>query len=228
VLPQKGSRAPEPGDRETAEAYGGKVGRRGAGRRCSARADRPAVPAHQRRLRRAAVCAAKPIAAHAGCLLTPRTAGHRRSRRGSLGQRRRPLGRNPMTAEVDANELRDAVERLHGCPAQLVEAVSVSESSEGRPAWRRIACGASSCPPTRHSPPRSRTWSACTSRRQACNRPVARRESQIQALDRTQPSLPMKPGRLGTMTHRWTPPVLQGLLLTVWRGGLGCCHPFGL
>jgi hypothetical protein len=31
-----------------------------------------------------------------------------------------------MTAEVDANELRDAVERLHGCPAQLVEAVPVS------------------------------------------------------------------------------------------------------
>jgi hypothetical protein len=30
-----------------------------------------------------------------------------------------------MTAEVDANELRDAVERLHGCPAQLVEAVPV-------------------------------------------------------------------------------------------------------
>jgi hypothetical protein len=29
VLPQKGSRAPEPGDRETSGAYGGKVGRRG-------------------------------------------------------------------------------------------------------------------------------------------------------------------------------------------------------
>ena len=26
-------------------------------------------------------------------------------------------------------------------------------------------------------------------------------KSQIQALDRTQPGLPMKPGRLGTMTH---------------------------
>ena len=26
-------------------------------------------------------------------------------------------------------------------------------------------------------------------------------KSQIQALDRTQPSLPMKPGRAGTMTH---------------------------
>jgi hypothetical protein len=46
-----------------------------------------------------------------------------------------------MTAEVDANELRDAVERLHGCPAQLVEAVSVSESFEGRLGWpRRRPC----------------------------------------------------------------------------------------
>jgi hypothetical protein len=44
----------------------------------------------------------------------------------------------PMTAEVDANELRDAVERLHGCPAQLVEAVSVSESFEGGRSGRGI------------------------------------------------------------------------------------------
>ena len=43
-----------------------------------------------------------------------------------------------MTAEVDANELRDAVERLHGCPAQLVEAVPVSESFEGRPVWHGV------------------------------------------------------------------------------------------
>jgi hypothetical protein len=43
-----------------------------------------------------------------------------------------------MTAEVDANELRDAVERLHGCPAQLVEAVPVSECFEGRPVWQGV------------------------------------------------------------------------------------------
>jgi hypothetical protein len=42
-----------------------------------------------------------------------------------------------MTAEVDANELRDAVERLHGCPAQLVEA-GVSECFEGRLVWHGI------------------------------------------------------------------------------------------
>jgi hypothetical protein len=44
-----------------------------------------------------------------------------------------------MTAEVDANELRDAVERLHGCPAQLVEAVLVSsESFEGPLGWHGV------------------------------------------------------------------------------------------
>jgi hypothetical protein len=31
-------------------------------------------------------------------------------------------------------------------------------------------------------------------------------KSQIQALDRTQPGLPMRPGRLGTMTHLCTSP----------------------
>jgi hypothetical protein len=40
-----------------------------------------------------------------------------------------------MAAEVDADELRNAVERLHGCPAQLVKAVPVAEAFEARPAW---------------------------------------------------------------------------------------------
>jgi hypothetical protein len=35
-------------------------------------------------------------------------------------------------------------------------------------------------------------------------------KSQIQALDRTQPGLPMKKGRAGTMTHMWTAPSSQG------------------
>src|SRR5215467_13307419 len=34
-----------------------------------------------------------------------------------------------------------------------------------------------------------------------CRRALARRKSQIQALDRTQPGLPIKPGRCQTMTH---------------------------
>ena len=43
-----------------------------------------------------------------------------------------------MNEEIDAHELRDAVERMHGCPAQLVEAVPVSECFEGRPVWHDI------------------------------------------------------------------------------------------
>jgi len=43
-----------------------------------------------------------------------------------------------MTAEIDADKLRDAVERLHGCPAQLVKAVPVAEAFEGRPAWHGV------------------------------------------------------------------------------------------
>jgi hypothetical protein len=45
-------------------------------------------------------------------------------------------------------------------------------------------------------------WSASTSIRRPCGRSLGRREK-IQALDRTQPGLPMKPGRAGTMTHEY-------------------------
>jgi len=40
-------------------------------------------------------------------------------------------------------------------------------------------------------------------------------KSQIQALDRTQPGLPLKPGKCGTMTHMWTAPSSQGMLCSV-------------
>jgi hypothetical protein len=42
--------------------------------------------------------------------------------------------------EVDADQLRDAVERMHGCPAQLVEAVAVAlaEAFEGQPVWQGV------------------------------------------------------------------------------------------
>ena len=42
-------------------------------------------------------------------------------------------------------------------------------------------------------------------------------KSQIQALDRTQPGLPIKPGRCGTMTHVWTAPWAQGSAAENWR-----------
>jgi hypothetical protein len=43
-----------------------------------------------------------------------------------------------MTAEVDTNRLRDVVERLHCCPAQLTEAVPVLESFEGPLGWHAV------------------------------------------------------------------------------------------
>jgi hypothetical protein len=40
--------------------------------------------------------------------------------------------------EVSADQLRDVVEAQHGVPAQLVEAVPVAESFEGKPAWQGV------------------------------------------------------------------------------------------
>jgi len=38
--------------------------------------------------------------------------------------------------EVDASELKAAVERMHACNARFVESVPVSETFEGRQVWR--------------------------------------------------------------------------------------------
>jgi hypothetical protein len=40
--------------------------------------------------------------------------------------------------EVDTQELRTAVERMHHCHAQPVEAIPVSESFQGQPVWQGI------------------------------------------------------------------------------------------
>lgn len=40
--------------------------------------------------------------------------------------------------EVNADQLRGIIETQHGCPAQLVEAVAVSEAFEGRPVWEGV------------------------------------------------------------------------------------------
>ena len=53
------------------------------------------------------------------CLLTTqlRAAGDRVETVSARSER--PSRLSTMTAEIDAHELRDAVERMHGCPAQL-------------------------------------------------------------------------------------------------------------
>jgi hypothetical protein len=50
--------------------------------------------------------------------------------------------------------------------------------------------------------------------------------SQIQALDRTQPGLPLKKGRAGTMTHMWTAASPQGSWAMFDQ--IACVHMFGL
>src|SRR5438874_13326432 len=69
-------------------------------------------------------------------------------------------------------------------------------------AYDRSKSSSSSFPTTRNSPPRCATSSASTSipREHAVVLSVDEK-SQIQALDRTQPGLPLKKGRCGTMTH---------------------------
>ena len=75
-------------------------------------------------------------------------------------------------------------------------------SGSGRPTTSsRTACGPSSARTIPSSPPSSRTSSACTSTRRAQLVLSVDEKSQIQALDRTQPGLPLKPGKAGTMTH---------------------------
>jgi len=51
-------------------------------------------------------------------------------------------------------------------------------------------------------------------------------KSQIQALDRTQPGLPLKKGRAGTMTHMWTAASPQGFWAMFDQ--IACVHMFGL
>ena len=40
-----------------------------------------------------------------------------------------------MAPDVDAKELRRAVERMHNCTARLAQSVPVSETFEGQPVW---------------------------------------------------------------------------------------------
>ena len=50
-------------------------------------------------------------------------------------------------------------------------------------------------------------------------------KSQIQALDRTQPGLPMKKGRAGTMTHLCTAPVRQAIGIDSAEKSVAAIYP---
>lgn len=69
-------------------------------------------------------------------------------------------------------------------------------------AYGRSACGSSSCPTTLSSQPRRATRSASVLTRPAQSVvPSLDEQSQIQALDHSQPDLPLKKGRCGAITH---------------------------
>ena len=40
--------------------------------------------------------------------------------------------------EVDIEQLQQAVEDMHGCKAELIETISVSETFQGQPVWQGI------------------------------------------------------------------------------------------
>ena len=89
----------------------------------------------------------------------------------------------------------------------MAKAAGISVSSVQR-IWRAHGLaaaprsGSSSSPTIRGSSRSCVTWSGSTSTRRrtpSCSRST--RRAQIQALDRTQPGLPLKKGRAGTMTH---------------------------
>ena len=83
--------------------------------------------------------------------------------------------------------------------ARSASATPASRISGARTASSRIWWTASRSPTTRRSRRKSRTWSACLGRKAVVF--SVDEKSQIQALDRSQPGLPMKKGRAGTMTH---------------------------
>ena len=41
-------------------------------------------------------------------------------------------------SDVDANQLKQAVENMHGCRANFAQSVPVRESFEGKPAWEGV------------------------------------------------------------------------------------------
>ena len=116
----RGSRAPGPGYRETAEHYEGKVGHDAKSGLCPlASADRQAVPEHQRRLRGAAVSVAKPVAAHAECLLTVQTLAHLRRAAGDRAEAASAGGGSPQKWQHDCGSRRERAQECGRAAAWL-------------------------------------------------------------------------------------------------------------
>ena len=96
-------------------------------------------------------------------------------------------------------------EATHWTVRAMARDIGISPASVQR-IWAATGCsrtgsGRSSSPETQRSPPSCATWSASTSTASAQPRAFGRREVPDSGARRTQPGLPMKKGRAGTMTH---------------------------
>jgi hypothetical protein len=102
---------------------------------------------------------------------------------------------------ADRNRRRKHVERARIVLLSANGACARCSGSGGRTVSSPTASGPSSCPKTRSSPPSSRTFVGLYVDPPAHSLVLSVDEkSQIQALDRTQPGLPIKKGKAGTMT----------------------------
>jgi transposase len=123
--------------------------------------------------------------------------------------RKPPLAPNVVTRVVEMTLAAPPGETTQWTGRAMAKAAGISHRSVQR-IWaahglmpRRIGSIPSSCRRIRSSSTRSSTSSASTSIHPSTRALVLSidEKSQIQALDRTQPGLPMKKGRAGTMTH---------------------------
>ena len=110
-----------------------------------------------------------------------------------------PLGSEVAERVVALTHEDPPGETTHWTADMMAKAVGISASAVRR-IWKAHGLqphrgGGSSSPAIRISSPSCATSSGFTSTRRACRRAVGDEKSQIQALDRTQPGLPMKKGR---------------------------------
>ena len=144
--------------------------------------------------------------------------------RGRPGARQDPAGTHAAVAQGRgrSGRARDA-----GRAARRDDPLDGAGDGRGQRASASARCSASGgrtgCDPTRSGASSCRPIPTFAAKLEDDRRPLRRsagpqpgaarstRSRQIQALDRTQPGLPLKPGRAGTMTHLCTSPAGQEL-----------------
>ena len=129
---------------------------------------------------------------------------------GLLRDKTRKPGKNPLRkrpwpkswrSRAASRPASDALDGAHGRPGGWCQSARCAAYLGQATVFSPTASALSSAPATRHSPQRSKTCRPLHGSARSCRGLSIDEKSQIQALDRTQPGLPMKPGKCGTMTH---------------------------